>query len=251
MQDLARIEAYVDRSYYQKTLDDLRTEHDNSYYIGRRNPYNGRKIETEQDVELYLQQLAMSIMYRQAANMALSKIRQDTKRQIEDLEDEVLDLKAEQKGYLAEIGDVRSQLQAMERKKGRTKFIAILLAVFLGISTYSQLNSETSRASTGSSSPSYTYTQPTTASSQASLSTAKPTVKPTATAKPKPTATQKPNAAVYKTTPRDGIDLTRTVYVSRNGKIHLRDNCSGMIYSTAMSYGEACEKGYDHCKKCF
>lgn len=77
------------------------------------------------------------------------------------------------------------------------------------------------------------------------------TAAPRAYSVPKPTATPKPKTATYKTTPVSWVELTRTVYVSRKGKIHLRKNCSGMKYSTAMSYGEACEKGYDHCQKCF
>lgn len=79
-------------------------------------------------------------------------------------------------------------------------------------------------------------------------STAKPA--PRLTIKPKPTAT--PHVEKYKTTPRAGYELSRTVYVSNSGgKIHLRANCSGMKYYTEMTYEESCEKGYDHCKKCF
>lgn len=78
------------------------------------------------------------------------------------------------------------------------------------------------------------------------------TAAPKAYSAPKPTATPKPKTATYKTTPRAGIDLSRTVYVSTSGgKIHLRSNCSGMKYYDTMTYGEACERGYVHCKKCF
>lgn len=92
--------------------------------------------------------------------------------------------------------------------------------------------------------PTSNYSKKNTSSSQ----TAAPKVSPT----PKPTATEKPKSAAYKTTPRAGIDLTRTVYVSKSGgKIHLRSNCSGMKYYYTMTYSEACEHGYDHCKKCF
>ena len=65
-------------------------------------------------------------------------------------------------------------------------------------------------------------------------------------------ATPKPKSVTYKTKPKSGYKLTRTVYVSNSGgKIHLRHNCSGMKYYQEMTYGEACEEGYVHCKKCF
>lgn len=42
-----------------------------------------------------------------------------------------------------------------------------------------------------------------------------------------------------------------TVYVSRNGKIHKRSNCSGMKYYTEMSYSSAKAAGYVECKNCY
>ncbi len=42
-----------------------------------------------------------------------------------------------------------------------------------------------------------------------------------------------------------------TVYVSRNGVIHLRSNCSGMKYYTEMSYDAAVSAGYRKCSKCY
>lgn len=54
------------------------------------------------------------------------------------------------------------------------------------------------------------------------------------------------------TLPKPGIDIFRTVYVSRSGhKIHLNSGCSGMKYYDEMTYGEACAAGYAHCLKCF
>ena len=47
------------------------------------------------------------------------------------------------------------------------------------------------------------------------------------------------------------VSNSRTVYVSRNGKIHLRSNCSGMKYYSTMTYGQAVSRGYKKCDKCF
>ena len=41
------------------------------------------------------------------------------------------------------------------------------------------------------------------------------------------------------------------VYVSRNGVIHRRSNCSGMKYYTEMSYSTAVSSGYRLCSKCY
>ena len=56
---------------------------------------------------------------------------------------------------------------------------------------------------------------------------------------------------VFLTTPKKGFKLSKTVYVSTSGKIHKNSNCSGMKKYTKMTYEEACELGYEHCKKCF
>jgi len=53
------------------------------------------------------------------------------------------------------------------------------------------------------------------------------------------------------TEPKSWIDLDRTVYVSRNNKIHLNSSCSGMKYFTEMTYGDACAAGCFHCRTCF
>ena len=56
---------------------------------------------------------------------------------------------------------------------------------------------------------------------------------------------------VYQTKPKKGVKLSKTVYISSSGKIHTKKNCSGMKKYTKMTYEEACELGYEHCKKCF
>lgn len=42
-----------------------------------------------------------------------------------------------------------------------------------------------------------------------------------------------------------------TVYISRTGKIHIFNNCSGMKYYEEMEFGEAKDEGYVLCKLCF
>ena len=48
-----------------------------------------------------------------------------------------------------------------------------------------------------------------------------------------------------------GVSDSTTVYVSRNGKIHLCSDCSGMKYYSTMTYGQAVSRGYKKCDKCF
>ena len=120
--------------------------------------------------------------------------------------------------------------------------LLIVIAFYVGKSVGSG-----SSGSSGSSSPSrasaYTYTQAATAPPTAAPYKYYPfpTYQTEAGARPKATATPKPRSVTYKTKPKSGYKLTRTVYVSD----------SGMKYYTEMTYGEACEYGYTHCKKCF
>lgn len=44
---------------------------------------------------------------------------------------------------------------------------------------------------------------------------------------------------------------SETVYVSNNGKIHAKSNCSGMKHYTTMTYDQAIARGYEPCKKCY
>lgn len=68
-----------------------------------------------------------------------------------------------------------------------------------------------------------------------------------------PAATSPPvtEAPVQEEATYHGHKASTTVYVSNNGKIHLKSNCSGMKNYTTMTLGEAENRGYDECSKCF
>lgn len=66
-----------------------------------------------------------------------------------------------------------------------------------------------------------------------------PTAPPTATPEPTPT----PYLIHY-------MDPYRTVYVSRNGVIHVESDCSGMKNYTEMTLEEADAAGYEYCSRC-
>lgn len=210
----SEIEPYIDRGLYDKTLQELRAQNNPALLVGCRNPYTGNVIRTEADADLYLQQQALSTTYRTAANIAIAR---------------------QAGGYEGRIKVLEDRITTLEKKR-RRPWLALLLVVaaFFAGSRFTQQPTR-SNLSRGTSS----YVVQVTAT-------------PKTTAKPKATATPKPNTANYKTKPRSGYSLERTVYVSDSGgKIHLRSNCSGMKYYKTMTYGEACERGYDHCQKCF
>ena len=84
-------------------------------------------------------------------------------------------------------------------------------------------------------------------------SRAVPTPSPTST--PRPTSTPKPTS---KPTPAPTPAPTQapasddfTVYVSRSGTMHLKENCSGMTHSTAMPYSVASQYYDKKCGNCF
>lgn len=224
------IEPYIDRSYYNEALQSLRAENSKGQLIGRRNPYTGKIILSDADADSYLQQQALSVTYKNAADRAL----------------------AGQRGmYEGQISVYQEQIAALQKQRKRPLLMILLVVASFFIGARFGFGTVPDQDLSSSQINRTTYVQPTKSPTQSSLATANPIIKPGAAAKLQPTATPKPKTATYKTTPVSWVELTRTVYVSRNGKIHLRDNCSGMIHSTAMSYGEACEKGYDHCQKCF
>lgn len=79
----------------------------------------------------------------------------------------------------------------------------------------------------------------------APTNTPKPTPVPTST--PEPTATPEPTPTPYRIR---GMDPERIVYVSKNGVIHFKHDCSGMKNYTEMTLEKAVEAGYKYCEHC-
>lgn len=78
---------------------------------------------------------------------------------------------------------------------------------------------------------------------RAAVVTEAPTAAPTAV----PTPTPEPTATPYRI---HGHDPQTAVYVSRNGVIHFRADCSGMQYYTEMTLEQADAAGYKYCEHC-
>lgn len=74
-----------------------------------------------------------------------------------------------------------------------------------------------------------------------------PTASPVPTPTEEPTATPEPTPTPYKIR---GMDPQTTVYVSRNGVIHFKHDCSGMKNYTEMTLEKAVEAGYKYCEHC-
>lgn len=78
-----------------------------------------------------------------------------------------------------------------------------------------------------------------------------------ATAMPRPTSTPKPSSKPTPVpTPAPTPAPTQapddfTVYVSRSGTMHLKENCSGMTHSTPMPYSVASQYYDKKCGNCF
>ena len=81
--------------------------------------------------------------------------------------------------------------------------------------------------------------------SEAPTSTPRPTSTPKPSSKPTPVPTPAPTPA-----PTQASD-DFTVYVSRSGTMHLKENCSGMTHSTAMPYSVASQYYDKRCSNCF
>ena len=233
----------VDRSSYGKVLSDLRRKHRLSYYLGKINPYSGKIILTEDDAEIYLEMLAMSIMYQQSASAAIAQAdceRDGAKRQLCSAVEKI-------KKQDNEVLSLTRDLSRSIRQCRRSRIVSVLLVISLIFGAYyyrqekekndfiyssgfadgksvgydSGYNAGISSRSTSSGSSGNRFLNPSSSTS-------------------------------YKTAPRSGYSLDMTVYVSNSGgKIHLKSNCSGMKYYKTMTYGEACENGYSHCSKCF
>lgn len=131
----------------------------------------------------------------------------------------------------------------------KRRIISILLAICMLLSALCMLPACTEDAAP-SASPTATVNP-----------TSKPTPKPTPTPTPTPThkaesslssSGQQQQTIYYATQPISGYPLSMTVYVSNSGgKIHTNPHFSGMKYYSTMTYGQACQYGYIHCKNCF
>lgn len=83
------------------------------------------------------------------------------------------------------------------------------------------------------------------APTDAPISSPRPTSTPKPSSKPTPVPTPAPTPA-----PTQASD-DFTVYVSRSGTMHLKENCSGMTHSTAMPYSVASQYYDKKCGNCF
>ncbi len=79
-----------------------------------------------------------------------------------------------------------------------------------------------------------------------------PTDTPEPTFTPEPTDTPEPTAEPTPTPERvHGHYADTEVYVSNNGIIHSKPDCSNMKYYTTMTIKEADAAGYEYCGRCF
>lgn len=74
-----------------------------------------------------------------------------------------------------------------------------------------------------------------------------PTPSPVPTPTEEPTATPEPTPTPYRIR---GMDPERIVYVSKNGVIHFKHDCSGMKDYTEMTLEKADKAGYKYCEHC-
>ena len=132
----------------------------------------------------------------------------------------------------------------MKKKKSSWKLWAVLLGVFVLLGLGSRSGSkapEPSRAATDA--VDLAEAQGVDAPEDVPVYTAAPTRAPT----PEPTETPEPTATPHRI---HGRDPQTEVYVSRQGVIHFRADCSGMKYYTAMSLEQADAAGYKYCEHC-
>lgn len=252
----SEIEPYIDRSYYDTVLIELRGQHTTAYYIGKRNPYSGKRITTEEEADIYLQQQAMSIMYRQAADAAILKNRSETVGHIETLEYRISDLerRLRRRRFLSFILCIALVIGGVFYlpQKLRTSYDAGYAQGYEGGKTVAQ----TVVVPSGSdSSPSRSFEDYNAAARAGAAAGAADAAKRSSGNKTISDLYEEQvgsRSGSYITSPRSGYSLDMTVYVSKNGgKIHRSSSCSGMKYYNTMTYGEACERGYSHCQKCF
>ena len=243
----SEIDAYIDRGFYYEKLRSLRTLYMPEDLVGHRNPYTGKIIRTLDEADSYLQQQALSSAYRQAADMAISSIRSESSSKI------------------AVLG---SRVTELEHKLSRSRTILVILGlVLLSFFTLLPVLSEEEESSSpekayvsSQEAPAQSYAYSGSSSSSSSgRSSSSSSNSSSGSSSSGDTLLDaylrrqgESQETAYKTTPIAGYSLDMTVYVSiSGGKIHRRSNCSGMKNYNTMTYGEACEKGYVHCKKCF
>lgn len=82
---------------------------------------------------------------------------------------------------------------------------------------------------------------------RSAVATEEPAPTATPTPSPVPTPTEEPTPTPYRIR---GMDPERTVYVSKNGVIHFKHDCSGMKTYTEMTLEEADKAGYKYCEHC-
>lgn len=123
----------------------------------------------------------------------------------------------------------------MAKKKGNWKIWAAALGALLiigGVAGGEEEKTEPTRSAVVTEAP---------------APTAAPTPSPVPTPTPEPTATPEPTPTPYEIR---GMDPQTTVYVSKNGVIHFKHDCSGMKNYTEMTLEKADKAGYKYCEHC-
>lgn len=199
---------------YRRALTYLRARYsDHTPFLGYRNPYTGQAITTKDEFDEYLRQYALRLAYEKQFSAA------------------------------QEIS-VRTAPSERSGKRGGRFFVALIALIALLCIGFFKILTQEKQASydvgyaDGYSSGEISgYSKGTNDGFSSGYDAGKRTV---------PDNPTSDNRAVPHQTPS-----TVTVYVSRNGVIHRKSNCSGMKYYTEMSYSAALAAGYRECSKCF
>jgi len=127
----------------------------------------------------------------------------------------------------------------MAKKKGSWKIWAVAAGVALvigGLAGNGEEKDEPTRSAVVTAAPTPTPTP-----------SPVPTPTPEPTETPVPTDTPEPTPTPWRIR---GMDPQTTVYVSRNGVIHFKHDCSGMKNYTEMTLEKADKAGYKYCEHC-